>query len=121
MQNLRQALRDRVFEIRSREYEEQQRRIWQEFFEPPVGQTEAVASSETFERFRTALARDDKLTSLERVLENAFEDLERNGLLASLDHEFGDGNMERIMVWREKPADATEVNVSDVRLAEVAR
>jgi hypothetical protein len=119
LQNLRQALRDRVFEIRSREYEEQQQLIWEEFFSPPVGQDESSASSETFERFRAALARDEKLTSLERALENAFQDLERTGLLASLDHEFGDGNMEKIMVWRETHADAIEINVSDVRIDEV--
>lgn len=120
LQSLRQALRDRIFEVRSRDYGEQQQRIWREFFAPGQANDAAdTAAADTFDRFRRALAKDEKLTALENALEAAFQEAERIGLLASLDHEFGDGNMQKIMVWRTTPGDATEVNVSDVRIDEI--
>ncbi len=120
LQNLRQALRDRIFEIRSREYGDQQKRIWSEFFSPgDVVDPSQTPTAESYERFRAALAKDEKLNALEHALENAFQDVERHGLLESLDHEFGDGNMEKIMVWRDDPATAAEIDVSAVRIGQM--
>lgn len=120
LQNLRQALRDRIFEIRSGDYTDKQKKIWSEFFAPgDVTDPSQSPSRETFEQFRTALAKDEKLNALEHALESAFAEIERHGLLASLDHEFGDGNMERIKVWADDPLNPIEIDVSAVRIDEI--
>lgn len=120
LQNLRLALRDRVFELRSQEFADPQVKIWEEFFLAGAANVEGLEpTAETFERFRKALDGDERLSALDRALEEAFSEVERIGLLASLNHEFGDGNMERIMVTSDSSEKSVEVAVSDVRIDEI--
>ena len=117
LENLRLALRDRVFEIHDREYSSSQTNLWAEFYEADkLSDGNQSPSAESYERFRTALSKDDKLDALGRALEKSFAEIERNGLLASLEHEFGQGDMQRIIVVRSAPADQSEVDVSSVRI-----
>jgi putative nucleotidyltransferase with HDIG domain len=117
LENLRMAIRDRVFEIAGREFSPDQLSVWAEFYPSAADQQPAEEpTKESFERFRTALAKDQKLDALKRALERTFADIERFGLLESLQHEFGQGDMQRIIVVRNSVVDASEVDVSAVRI-----
>ncbi len=117
LENLRLALRDQVFEIRDRLFSSVQTNLWAEFYAPEKASDPTQSpTAESYERFRKALSKDEKLDALARVLEKSFAEIERNGLLASLEHEFGQGDMQRIIVVRNNPADQSEVDVASVRI-----
>lgn len=71
------------------------------------------------DRFRVALEKDTELVSLRDAVDRAFIEIDKNGLLETLAHEFGDGNLEDIDVYVGDINIATRVAVSSVRKAEV--
>ena len=72
-----------------------------------------------FERFRQALEKDTELDSLSDAVDRAFNEIDDNGLLESLTHEFGQGSMQEIDVYVGDTSGARRVAASSVRRAEV--
>jgi putative nucleotidyltransferase with HDIG domain len=154
---LRQALVDRIFQIKDKPWEEVERDAWNEFlgekFEadpidapqphpdevPSDGeqdQTPADDASESqdiqidpaqraFERFTSAIKDDTSLEALKLGLETAMLNITRTGLLKNLEHEFGEGSTQQIMVYPlgsdpGSSSSAQLVDVSQVRIGEIA-
>ncbi len=122
LENLQQALRDQIFELKSKTFDKLQRGAWMAFYGDASGDTktaESEATEASLEKFKKALEKDDKLEVVQRVLQNAFFDFERNGLLISLEHQYTQGNMQEIYVFTDSPENARRVDVSKVRIEEI--
>lgn len=124
---LRQALKDSVFQLMSAEsYEklsEKDQETWTDFLRVGTANAtddEAVANLEQlFNDLREALAEDMELTKFEQAVQATMTDYERDGLLVTLEHELGEGNQTAILVHdvgNEK--NTHRVEVEDVRIAE---
>lgn len=126
LDQLRNALTEDLFLVVQKEFSEaNESEIWAKFFLPPDANTSSVskekANLESFERFRKAIAGDDKLTKLRAAIKKAFIDIDENGLLKGLAHEIGQGNLQEIEVYDKGDfAGGTHVvSVSEVRIAEI--
>ncbi|MEM9941987.1 MAG: HDIG domain-containing metalloprotein [Planctomycetota bacterium] len=122
LEQLRQALIEAVFKVKQNTYEElQETSIWAKFFPQDVnGQQLEPPDEESFNQFREALAADEKLSTLHEAVKKAFLEIDKNGLLEDLTHEFGQGNMQEIEVFpKGNFEDRRRVTVSEVRIAEV--
>ncbi len=124
LEQLRQALVDDIFELKQKTYAEvQQSKVWEKFF-PTIADGETppdVATEAQFDAFREALAKDEKLETLRSAVKKAFLEIDQNGLLQDLAHEYGTGSLEEIEVYpKGNLQNRRRVPVSDVRIAEVA-
>ncbi len=125
LQELRQAVIDAAFAVLEKPPEEARETAWQSFWpaasvtEPDAPRPEATL--ESLERFREALAGDEKLGSVRAALEKAFLEYDQNGLLDTLQHELGQGSMREIRVYpRGNLENAETVLVTQVRIPEIA-
>ncbi len=124
LEQLRQALIDDVFRVKQAEFDdasEEDEKVWNKFVSnEALGKAEGVTSEDWYNRFRKALERDETLDSLKRALDKAFIDIDKYGLLETLEHSVGDGSMEEIEVYPKGGfQNRRRVKVADVRLAEV--
>ena len=121
---LRQALKDSVFQVsRAESFDQLDKSVWREFF-PADEKADAPQDSpeleEQYNVFRTAMAADPELVEFEKAVERSLRDLERDGLLESLEHELTDGVQTEIDVHPAGNEELTHrVTVEDVRLGEV--
>jgi cyclic-di-AMP phosphodiesterase PgpH len=141
LNQLRQALIDRVFQLRDKPWESVSGETWREFLgerfaaggtSPPTPDTTDPSSQDqqaanepvdpervAFERFVAALKDDTSLENFKKGLEAALQ-VVSNGLLRNLEHEFGEGSTESIMVFPQgRPSEARSVKVSEVRIGEL--
>lgn len=141
LNQLRQALIDRVFQLRDKPWKSVSPEIWNEFLgeqytasqasnktsagpeNAPQDEsaTDGPASPEqiAFDEFVSALKEDSSLDNFKKGLEAALQ-VVGNGLLKNLEHEFGGGSTESIMVFPQgRPSEAREVKVSEVRMGEL--
>jgi len=119
----RTALKDSVFQIINAEsfaaLRENSPKVWPEF-----SKVEKVANEENeellFTEFREALADDAELARFERAVQGAFAEFERDGLLASLQHELNQGSQTAIQIFDvDKPQSIRRVEVRHVRVNEI--
>ena len=127
LEDLRQALIDRVFKIKSNEYADIDAAVWQEFLADPETEsdsdeaTEEVTEEELFARFQKALEGDERLERLKQAVEKAFIEVDKNGLLENLGHDLGQGSMLEIQVFGKGNLDnARRIEVPKVRIAQAA-
>jgi putative nucleotidyltransferase with HDIG domain len=127
LDQLRDALTEDLFLVVQKEFSEaNESEIWEKFFLLPDVNAPLVneyeANVESFERFRKAIAGDDKLTKLRGAIKKAFIDIDENGLLKGLAHEIGQGDLQEIEVYDKGDfAGGTHVvSISEVRIAEIA-
>ncbi len=123
LDELRQALLDDMFEVKQKSYAEQKGdNLWTRFLaiDPETNQPNAANDNQkAFQKFKDALLKDEKLTAARSSIENAFINISRYGLINILEHELTDGSMQEIQVYQGDIEDAIQVNVSQVRIAEV--
>jgi putative nucleotidyltransferase with HDIG domain len=122
LEQLRQALIDDIFEIKQKEFADVEKtNVWSKFFPADANNNpQTAADEESFNLFREAIVADEKLAVLRKAVEKAFLQIDKTGLLETLTHKIGDGNMEEIYVFpKGNLDDRTRVKVSDVRIAEV--
>ena len=122
LDEIRQGLIDQLFEVKQKSFAElQTENLWPRFLEidQETGTYDPKDDTQKeFERFKNALVKDETLDLTTQILENAFVDIRRRGLLRSLEHELGNGSMQEIQVYQGDIEDAISVDVSDVRRAE---
>ncbi len=141
LNQLRQALIDRVFQLRDKPWKSVSEEIWNEFLgeqytasqasNPTSASPENAPQDESatdgpaspeqiaFDEFVGALKEDSSLDNFKKGLEAALQ-VVGNGLLKNLEHEFGGGSTESIMVFpKGRPSEAREVKVSEVRMGEL--
>jgi len=119
MQDLRDALIDRLFNIQTGTVEQVDMKIWKEFQSPDLDD-DTEAPTRSLEAFREALADDKSLEKLRSAIQVVFEPLIRDGLIESLKHEMGQGRRNEILVYPiNNIEDERRVHVSSVRIAEV--
>ncbi len=117
---LRSALKNRVFQVTHGEsfenLTESDLQAWREF----LPTTDSMDNEEQFfNDFRRALADDAELEKLERAIQIAFADFERDGLLVQLEHQFEEGSQTAILVHPVGREDFTHrVDVTQVRIAQ---
>ena len=125
---LRQALKDSVFQLKSAEAYEQlavsDRETWLDFLQSPqVGQPAAEPTTnaeQLFNDLREALAEDTELAKFEGAVQAAMAEFEKNGLLVTLEHELGEGSQRWILVHDVgRPTYTSRVEVEAVRIGEV--
>lgn len=119
----RTALKDSVFQIINAEsYAQLQQsspKVWPEF-STVAGEANDENEELVFNEFREALADDAELARFERAVQGAFAKLERDGLLANLQHDLNEGSQTAIQVYEVgKPQSMKGVAVRDVRVNEV--
>lgn len=122
LEQLRQALRDDLFEVLQNDFAEAQKTsVWSKFFPPSANDNaETAADEQSFNLFREAISKDEKLTSITKALANAFLEINDNGLLKGLEHQIGQGNMQEIEVFAKGNFEnRRRVQVSEVRIGEV--
>lgn len=120
IEELQGALIDRIFQVQSATVEEITFTVWQEFNPGDGGQLDGETLPESLNRFRAALAKDESLESLQRVIEASLQDTIKYGLLESLSHEYGEGSIQEILVYPlNNPEDTRRVDVSAVRIPKV--
>jgi len=122
---LRQALKDRVFQVlRAESYEALAPELWDEFqpAEAPGADEASVAErAAAFAAFREAVADDPELTALDAALGQALAEFERDGLLESLQHDLLAGSQTEIVVAPiGDPMYKRHVAVDAVRIAAAA-
>jgi len=126
LQELRQAVVDATFALLEKPAEETVETVWPAFWAavpgtPNTDPAKPDATLENLERFRTGLAGDEKLESVQAALERAFLKYDQAGLLETLEHELGQGSMREIKVYpRGNLEDAKTVLVSEVRIPEIS-
>jgi putative nucleotidyltransferase with HDIG domain len=120
LEELREALMDRLFQIKDKPYAEVAP-VWIKFIAgPESGETPTDPAPADFDRLAKALAADPTLDRIRLALQEALKDFLQNGLLDTLQHELGEGSTQEILVYSLGNAqDAHRVNVSQVRIAEV--
>ena len=116
---MRQALRERMFEItRAKAFSDLSSKFW-ESFQP--GKTQTPTSQDLFDMVREALADDMELARFQTGLEKAFADYEKNGLLENLEHALEDGSQTAIFVHPVGSASFTRrLELEEVRIATVS-
>lgn len=152
---LRQALVDRIFQIKDKPFADIEGDAWQDFLgekyladphettqphpdevisgadesESETGESGQEAEEDpvqrAFNRFTSAIKDDTSLESLKLGLETAMLRIARNGLLENLEHEFGEGSTQEIMVYplggdTTNNAATHRVDVSQVRIGEMS-
>ena len=123
LEQLRQALTDDLFKVMENDFAEAQKTsVWSKFFPPNANESaETSADEQSFNLFREAIAKDEKLLSISKALAQAFLEIEDNGLIKGLEHQIGQGNMQEIEVYSKGNFDdRRRVPVSDVRIGEVS-
>ena len=128
LEDVRSALINDLFKIIRNDYEQvESARVWEKFFRndpeaAPLEEGQAPqADAESYKKFRQAIAADEKLENLRGAINKAFIDIDRSGLLVSLEHEIGQGNLEEIEVYpKGNVNDRDRVGVSKVRISEVS-
>ena len=122
IEQMRQALIDDVFEVKQKSFDEiPDTNLWKKFVSAEaLGKAEGVTSEDWYNRFREALERDETLDGLKRSLDKAFINIDKFGMLDTLEHKIGDGSMEEIEIYPKGAIDSRRrVKVADVRKAEV--
>ncbi len=130
LEQLRQALTEEVFAIKSRSFDELKELDSLKKFFPVKEEEPADADSESqpepslkenFERFRTALEKDEKLDAFRAAIDKSFIDIDKTGLLDALDHGPETGSLQEIDVYLKGDiTNSRRVPVTSVRIAEVA-
>lgn len=124
IQQLQQALKDKVIKVvRAENFDKLEKQDWQEFYTPP-SMTPAEMSDEvqreSFSRFQSAFANDPELIQLQSAVERAMQEIERNGLLETLQHDFDQGNQTAILVHPVgSPGNLHRAEVAEVRIIDV--
>ena len=92
VEQIRQALVNDVFEVKQTPFDElTDAEVWKRFVSvEALGKAEGATSEDWYNRFRQALAADETLDALQRALNKAFIDVDRYGLLETLEHNVGD-------------------------------
>ncbi|MEM9409812.1 MAG: HDIG domain-containing metalloprotein [Planctomycetota bacterium] len=121
LDQIQQGLIDDLFEVKQKSYAESGN-FWKRFL--PINPVtsdidESANNQKEFDRFKSALLKDEKLTTTRKAVENALVDVRKNGLLRNLEHELEDGNMQEIQVYESNIDDAVTIDVSQVRMAEI--
>ena len=134
IEELRQALQDKVFNvIGAKSFDDLDKKVWAEFLLTENGKADKqvdlvelsplfkdMSEEQVFEVFQEAFAEDMDLSSFSQAIERAFKDIEGDGLLENLEHPLEDGSQITILVYpRGQPGERHEVEVKDVRIAEV--
>lgn len=138
-QELRQAVVDAAFAVLQEPPPESlpesgPNPVWSAFWLTPAAAGGAAGGEEpaevepgegpdavSLDRFRKALANDEKLQAVRSALDKAFLDIDQQGLLENLEHELGQGSMREIRVYqRGDPETSAIVPVSRVRIPEIA-
>jgi putative nucleotidyltransferase with HDIG domain len=122
IEQMRQSLIDDVFEVKQKSFDEiSDPGVWSKFVsDNALGKAEGVSSQDWYTRFAKALERDETLEGLKRALDKAFINIDKFGLLNTLEHKVGDGSMEEIEVYPKGAIqNRRRVKVADVRKAEV--
>lgn len=89
--------------------------------EEPVEQMPITKVEAEFNRFIKTLEKDEKLETVRAAVANAFNEIDKQGLLEDLEHGFGDGSMQEIEVYPKGNIDnGRRVDVSKVRIAETS-
>ena len=122
LDKIRQGLIDDLFEVKHKSYAEQSSdNLWPRFLsiDPTTNSPDPLEDTQkVYEKFRNGLLKDETLTATAKSVENAFGDIQRYGLLKTLEHDLEDGSMEEIQVYVSTPEDAIRVDVTQVRVAE---
>lgn len=120
LEQLRQALIDGLFEIKQKKYEDLEPQVWARFFAADANpQDEVGPNKATYERFVKALEADEKLKTLRKAIDNAFLEIDKQGLLENLEHVLGQGSMQEVEVYQKgNLEDRRRVEVSKIRIAE---
>jgi len=122
LEQLRQGLINDLFKIKQKTFAEvQEANVWSKFFPADANDDPATAADEqSFNLFRDAISKDEKLAAVSTAVQKAFLDFEDNGLLEDLAHDVGDGNMLEIEVYAKGNfEDRHRVTVSQVRIGEI--
>ena len=123
LDDLRQGLIDELFEVKQKSYAElKTNNLWSRFWSVDPATSlprEGEDTQKEFDLFQSAFAKDEQLNVTDRSIKNALGDIQRRGLLRTLEHELGDGSMSLIQVYESELDDSSEVLVSEVRMAEV--
>ncbi len=125
LRDLRQVLSNEIFKLIERRQHSDALETWKDFFLPPTipNENEVVVTPtvETLDRFLAGIASDSKLEKLIAAVDRAFIDIDRYGLLESISHEMGDGSVRELKVFTKgNMEDAVAVEISNVRIAEIA-
>lgn len=123
LDTLRGELINDIFKVKRNEFGEvEESNVWSKFFPANANDSAATAADEeSFNLFREAIAADEELATLRSVVEKAFLEIDKNGLLEQLSHESNEGSIERVEVHPVGNfEDVHSVNVSQVRIAEVS-
>lgn len=120
LEQLQLALIDDIFEVKQKTFEEvQETDVWNKFFRDDGQPIDPDVRAAEFEKFKLALARDEKLKALKTAIAASFIEIEKTGLLDSLTHEIGQGSMTEIRVYPTGNIQASRpALVSKVRKAE---
>ena len=122
LDQLRKGLIDDLFEIQQKTLNElNTNNLWSRFIaiDPETNQAKPDDGKEKdFEKFKNSLVKDEKLSVVEKSIENAFGDIRNFGVLKILEHELTDGSMQQIQVYESNIDDAVLVEVENIRLAE---
>jgi len=112
LEQLRQGLINDLFKIKQKTFAEvQEANVWSKFFPADANDDPATAADEqSFNLFRDAISKDEKLAAVSTAVQKAFLDFEDNGLLEDLAHDVGDGNMLEIEVYAKSLKRKRELN-----------
>ena len=113
---------DELFRVKDKSYAEfQNESVFARFLEvdPTTGEYDPDEDTKKeYDRLKNALINDEKLELTTQIVENAFVDIRRLGLLEGLKHELSDGSMQEIQVYQADIEDAIRVDISEVRKVE---
>lgn len=120
--DLRAQLIDDVFAVKQKSSEEVTSNVWSKFLS--TTDTQSMDHNDPLSdlnKFREALEQDESLETLTNVIQTVMHDIEENGLLENLEHEFQHGSMQEIKVYNKgTPEDALPVSVDKVRIAKIS-
>ncbi|MEZ6093093.1 MAG: HDIG domain-containing protein [Pirellulaceae bacterium] len=130
LQELRQALVDNLFSAVQKPNEETVNTIWGDYFETATtdgsgdgseGNLLETPTVESVEHLKQSLSGDEQLDGIKDAVSKAFLEIERTGLLETLEHELGRGNMREIKIYvKGNIEDTRTAEVTSVRIPEVA-
>ena len=126
LEELRQALVDDLFELTQSDFEDAGSTVWPKFTPPAEAKPDTPVVAEVseqveFEKFKSALLKDERLEKLQSAINISFLNIDKLGILKNLTHEFGQGSMQEIKVFpRGSVDDAKAVPVASVRAVEVS-
>ncbi|MEM7453407.1 MAG: hypothetical protein AAF456_03525 [Planctomycetota bacterium] len=86
-----------------------------------VWRRENLERQDQFELLKAALQNDDRLETVQKAVNDAFSEIDKNGLLVELEHESDRGIMSEIEVYpKGNPENAHRVSLTDIRIPQAA-